>query len=122
TGEECDEESDGCVDCQWACTTSDDCLPENPCLEPPLCNTAFHTCDDAFPYPDGTECGDGMECHGGECVELCEMDEDCEETECGGPGLCNLGTGFCEYDAPADDGTVCTLDAEEPPGGICVAQ
>jgi hypothetical protein len=110
-GEECEPPGEGACDenCQIAgeCREDEDCEDDdNVCTGIQVCNE--YACEASGVPEDGTPCGDGLRCFGGECmVADCETDAECGGDICGGFGTCNQTTFECEAGIPADNGTEC---------------
>ena len=95
--EECDDGvndgSRGCdSSCHFVCVSTDstrNCAPTDPCQGTATCDDSTHLCSARTPLSDGTACGNGLTCQGGQCVaSSCGTAADC--TPCAG-GVCKSG-------------------------------
>jgi len=117
-GEECDEDTDSCIQC----ATDEDCDDQDLCTD--------DSCVDGRCVNADADCDDGIACTDDSCDAAtgdCENDENCAIDE-----ACNPVTGACDptctVDADCDDGDLCTDDAcvtiTGPAGGsvtVCAA-
>ncbi len=102
----------GCDDeCKLGCDGPDDCPDDEIfCNGEEYCNLDTHTCDRLNVPEDGDECGTGLVCCSGDCVECCDTtqcadgnectNDVCNEGACANPNepedtTCDDGEGYC---------------------------
>ena len=108
--------------CSDACVPAD-CDDGDPCTD---VGCGEDSCEHA-PAQDGTSCGVGMACQGGECVELptgCASDADCDNGDlCDGMESCEEATGTCQAGAPlaCEDDNPCNGDEMCDPAAGCTS-
>jgi hypothetical protein len=97
------------------------CEPTGPCQRPVCTNLPEpNQCDTPTNEPDGTSCGEGLVCLGGDCVPS----DPCAGFECPGDdcnaGVCQVvgGAATCTL-APLPDGTLCGGGAGSCQSGAC---
>ena len=101
----------GCDDeCKLGCDGPEDCPDDgDACNGEEYCNMTSHTCARRSVPADGTSCGGGNVCCGGECLECCNGLHCIDSNPCT-RDVCTLGV--CSNPAE-DDGTDC------PGGNMC---
>jgi len=96
-GEDCDDKTAGCTkDCKFVCKVNADCDNKNACDGAETCEVASHTCKP----------GTAVVCKANNCT-----------------GMCDPGTGMCDYPDADKDGSRCNLDCNDAdpaifPGGF----
>ncbi|MFH1437980.1 MAG: hypothetical protein ABIJ56_19890, partial [Pseudomonadota bacterium] len=95
----------GCDDeCKLGCDGPEDCPSDgDACNGEAFCNTTSHICSRRSVPADGTSCGGGNVCCGGECLECCN-ESHCSDSNPCTRDVCTLGV--CSNPAEAD-GTAC---------------
>lgn len=126
SGESCDEDHPGCVDCVWECESDHDCDDGEICNGEERC--VDHQCAPGTPAERGEACalfdlalgvcetidGDAL------CVEPCGISGDCSVARCDGSEECVCESGACYPGcdvAPA--GAKCAVEGVGP--GVCDA-
>ena len=116
----------GCA--RGACVGGGGCTPGASCTVPGECLLGVTVCEGgkgtcvAKPAPDGTACGGGRSCEGGQCV-ACKQGAACQPTDPCRTGTldCVSGTPVCNAGGSALDGTPCGANGEVCSGGACSA-
>lgn len=112
-GEFCEPPDVGGCDgeCKLGCDGPEDCPDDEVfCNGEEYCNLDTHACDRRNVPEDGDECGTGLVCCSGDCVECCDTtqcadgnectNDVCSEGACSNPNkaegtLCDDGAGYC---------------------------
>lgn len=89
--EECDDDSPGCsADCTFVCETDGECLTDDLCTAPLMCDVASHTCVDAPPVV----CDDMDACTSDACDPIAACGYGIIDADLDGvsPGMCAEGS------------------------------
>lgn len=107
----------GSATCQFTfeqvpCTTAADCDDNDACTT--------DACTDSVCSNTPVQCPEGQECQNGNCVEVCDGNDDCDDGDaCNGAETCVNGACQAGTAVDCDDDNACTEDTCDPATGQC---